>query len=82
MITDPVRASRSEHKASADRQYYLMSGGKFLNQSGEFLQDGRKYAWQGTIDQARNCRARYGAAAGCRAVPIHATIPTALAVEA
>jgi hypothetical protein len=79
MITDPVRSSYSEHIATSTRQYFLMAGGKFLNQSGQFMQDGRRYAWKGTIEQARNCRSQFVAAASCRVVAVKATEPVRLA---
>lgn len=62
-------------------QYYLMAGGKFLHQSGLCLQDGRKYAWQGSIEQARNCRRQFDAAAGCRAISVAGFTPTRQTVE-
>lgn len=72
-VADHVQASKSgraEHNAKRERLYYLMAAGKYLNHGGQYLQGGKLYAWKGTIDQARACRVRHGAAAGCRAVPV------------
>lgn len=80
MITDPIRskltAGAAEHVAKNERKFFLMAGGLYLNQSGQHLQSGRRYAWQGTIDQARKCRASFNAAAGCRAVPVQSLAVT------
>lgn len=76
MNSDPIRskgnAGAAEHAAKTEQKHFLMSGGLYLNQSGQHLQHGRRYAWQGTIEQARACRAVFNAAAGCRAVPVNA----------
>lgn len=73
---DPIRskltAGAAEHRAKTERQHYLMACGLYLNQSGRHLQSTREYAWQGTMAQARNCRAEFNAAAGCRTVPVDA----------
>lgn len=57
-------------------KYHLRAGLQYLHQSGNHLQTGSKWAWVGTIDQARAMRRRSDAAAGCRiraieAVPQH-----------
>lgn len=77
-----AQAGLAEHTAKSDRLHYLVAGGKYLHQSGLCLQDGRKYAWQGTIEQARAIRRRSDAAAGCLAISITAVTPTALNAEA
>lgn len=73
---DPIRsrltAGAAEHVAKTEQKHFLMCQGLYLNQSGQHLQHGRTYAWQGTIEQARACRAAFNAAAGCRAVPVNA----------
>lgn len=75
MITDPVRSSIS----NADKMFgistrthsgkvRLRAGGMYLHWSGKFLTDNSKHAWIGTIEQARNCRRAFDAAAGCKMV--------------
>ncbi len=70
-----AQASISESVSRATPAFVLMAGGLYLHQSGLCLQKGRKYAWQGTIEQARAIRRRFDAAAGCRAVPIASITP-------
>lgn len=72
----------SEHAPKTDRKYYLRAGSLWLHGSGLKLTEKRSEAWDGTIDQARNCRRDYPAAAGCKAIPAHSIIPTQLNVEA
>lgn len=59
----------ANHQAKASK-FYLMSGGQYLHQQGQHLQVGTRYAWQGTIEQARACRAKFDAAAGCKTVAV------------
>lgn len=69
-----IRASGAEagfFVAAKRRQYYLKSGDLYLNQNGTHLQQGRKWAWKGDIEQARACRRSFDAAAGCRAIPVN-----------
>ena len=77
--TAAIRASGREafsiHLSKAPK-YHLRAGLQYLHQSGNHLQTGSKWAWVGTIDQARAMRRRSDAAAGCRiraieAVPQH-----------
>ena len=67
-----VRALKSEalavHEAK-DRQY-LKAGDLFLHFSGLHLTSIRAQAWTGTVEQARACRRKFDAAAGCRTHPI------------
>lgn len=76
------QAGIAEHKAKGDQLHYLMAGGKYLHQEGKHLQDGRLYAWTGTITQAQNCRRDHPAAVGCKAIPCTSITPTALNEEA
>lgn len=75
-----MHSGAAEYAAKAPR-FYLMAGGRYLHQSGDHLQDGRRYAWTGTIDQARNCRRDHPAAAGCRTVNVRSIVPTPLQEE-
>lgn len=81
---DPIRArsiaGAAEHKAKAP-QYYLMDRGRYLHNSGDHLQDGRRYAWTGSIDQARAIRRASSAAAGCRTVNVRSIVPTPMQTE-
>ena len=57
-------------------KYHLRAGDMYLHQSGGHLQDGRHYAWVGTIEQARAMRRTFIAAACCKAflvapIPAH-----------
>ena len=57
-------------------RYHLRAGGMYLHQEGKHLQFGSKWAWVGTIEQARVARKRFDAAAGCKiravtAIPQH-----------
>ncbi|NGP19168.1 hypothetical protein [Devosia aurantiaca] len=83
--SDPIRskltAGAAEHGAKNEAKYFLMAGGRYLNQSGQHLQSGRQYAWQGTIEQARRCRSLFDAAAGCRVIPVNALSFTLHSVE-
>jgi hypothetical protein len=75
MITDPVRSSISKAdkmfgvttKTGSDK-VRLRAGNLWLHWSGGFLTDNPKNAWTGTVEQARNCRAAFDAAADCRIV--------------
>lgn len=80
-IADPIRAKSNagaaEHNAKA-RKYHLRAGDMYLHWSGQLLTSKRWQAWSGTAEQARNCRAKFDVAAGCRrhriispAIPSH-----------
>jgi hypothetical protein len=77
-----AQAGLSENKSKTERRFYLRSGSEFLHWSGTALTSRRSQAWSGSIEQARACRARFDAAAGCKAIPTNSIIPTALAEEA
>jgi hypothetical protein len=73
MITDPVRSKIS----NADKMFgvstktgtgmvRLRAGNQWLHLSGKFLTDNPDWAWAGSLDQARACRAKFDAAAGCK----------------
>ena len=47
-------------------KYHLRAGDMYLHQEGKHLQFGSKWAWVGTIEQARAMRRRSDAAAGCK----------------
>lgn len=79
-ISDPVRSSYTEHLAT--KKYYLRAGPMWLHWSATKLTDKRKEAWRGTIDQARNCRRDYPAAAGCKAISVNSDVPTKIVEEA
>lgn len=72
-VADPIRAKSNagaaEHHCKA-RKYHLRAGDMYLHWSGLFLIANRYQAWSGTADQARACRAKFDAAAGCRRHPI------------
>jgi hypothetical protein len=46
----------------------LRAGNQWLHWSGAFLTDNPQHAWSGTIGQARACRRKFDAAAGCAVV--------------
>lgn len=46
----------------------LRAGAQYLHWSGGFLTDNPEHAWSGTPDQARACRLKFNAAAGCKMV--------------
>jgi hypothetical protein len=57
-------------------KYHLRAGLMYLHQEGKHLQFGRKWAWVGTIEQARAMRRRSDVAAGCKlrsiqSIPVH-----------
>jgi hypothetical protein len=77
MITDPVRSRVTKADKmfgitpmSAGRRYYLKSGGLYLHWSAKFLTDNSKHAWTGSIENARACRRKFDAAAGCKTVEV------------
>lgn len=74
-VHDPIRSKIS----NADKMFgvttkthtgrvRLRAGNQWLHWSCGFLTDNPKQAWSGTVDQARNCRAAFDAAAGCKVV--------------
>ena len=84
MISSPqamMHSGRAEFEAKRPR-YYLHCQGRFLHWSGMFLTEKRREAWQGTIEQARVCRDRFDAAAGCRTVNVRSIVPTPMKEEA
>ncbi len=68
-----VRALKAEalskHNAKEER-FYLKCGSLYLHESGLALQSGSKWAWSGTMEQARACRAKFDAAVGCITIPV------------
>lgn len=73
-----VKAMHTEAVArleARDTRFFLMTGGLYLHQSGQHVQRGTQYAWQGSIEQARAMRRRSDAAAGCKAVPVKSIEP-------
>lgn len=64
-----VRALKAEslaaHKAKTPR-YHLKAGNQYLFWDGSKLTPNRDWAWSGTVEQARACRRKFAAAAGCR----------------
>ncbi|MBK1793390.1 hypothetical protein JHL21_02620 [Devosia sp. WQ 349] len=54
------------HEAKTMRRVVPKAGDKFLHWSGGFLTDDPKQAWSGSVEQARNCRRVFDAAAGCK----------------
>ena len=75
------QAGIAEHTAKQPK-VYLRAGNMWLHWSGGMLTDKRSQAWSGTIEQARNCRRTFAAAAGCKAISVTAITPTALNEEA
>lgn len=75
--TQGVAALKSEALAKhiAKSQRVLRCGNQWLHWSGLKLTDDRNHAWVGSLDQARACRAKFPAAADCKAVSVNATIP-------
>jgi hypothetical protein len=59
--------SLSDLRASAAK-VRLRAGVQYLHWSGGFLTDNPEHAWSGTPDQARACRLKFNAAAGCKMV--------------
>jgi hypothetical protein len=47
-------------------RYHLRAGANYLHFSGLMLTDKRAWAWTGSVEQARKCRRRFDAAAGCK----------------
>lgn len=47
-------------------RYHLRAGLAYLHFSGLKLTDKRSQAWTGTVEQARACRRKFDAAAGCK----------------
>lgn len=83
MISSPqamMHSGRAEF-AAKERKYFLMAAGQYLNQSGKHLQSGTRYAWAGSIDQARAIRRTSPAAAGCRTVNVRSIVPTPMQTE-
>ena len=83
MISSPqamMHAGRSEFEAKRPK-FYLMCEGRFLHWSGKHLQTGTRYAWSGSIDQARAIRRTSPAAAGCRTVNVRSIVPTPMKEE-
>lgn len=73
-----VRAIQSEAYAKADAKtphYHLRAGGLYLHFSATKLTDNRGHAWTGTVAQARACRVKFDAAAGCKLRSIKAIPP-------
>lgn len=75
MLADPVRSKISNadkmfgvSTKTASSDVRLKAGDMWLHMSGQFLTKERKDAWIGSVDQARNMRARSDAAAGCKVV--------------
>lgn len=67
--TQGVAALKAEALAihhAKTKKYHLRAGDMYLHQGGEFLQEGRKWAWKGTVDQARALRRKSEAAVGCK----------------
>lgn len=46
-------------------KFYLMRQGQYLHQAGLHMQTGRRWAWTGTVEQARAMRLKADAAVGC-----------------
>jgi hypothetical protein len=47
-------------------KYHLRAGLQYLHWSGGFLTDNRDWAWKGAFEQARACKRKFDAAAGCK----------------
>lgn len=60
------------HKAKVAK-YHLRAGGEYLHWSASKLTTNRAHAWEGTMDQARNCRRTFATAAGCKLVALDDT---------
>jgi hypothetical protein len=56
----------------AKPKYHLRAGLLYLHWGCGFLTENRDHAWKGTMDQARACRRKFDAAAGCKARPVTA----------
>lgn len=54
------------------QKYHLRAGRMYLFYDGSRLTDNRDWAWSGNIDQARACRRKHSAAAGCKAYAVTA----------
>ena len=63
---DDVRAlSASVRNAETVR---LKAGSQYLHWSGGFLTPNPAHAWSGSVEQAKACRRKFDAAAGCKMV--------------
>lgn len=69
---DGIALSLSVHRAP---KYHLRNGKLWLHWSGLMLTAERSQAWSGTIPQARACRRKFDAAAGCKLTPQSDPIP-------
>lgn len=68
-----IRGLKSEALATHNakqRKYYLKAGPLYLHQRCLHLQHSSINAWKGTIEQARNCRAKHPAAVGCKTLRV------------
>ena len=64
-----IRAEKSEGMAAMEARkprYHLRAGANYLHFSGLMLTSDRAWAWTGSVEQARNCRRTFDAAAGCK----------------
>lgn len=77
--TQGVNAIKAEalaiHQAKTQK-FHLRNGNLWLHWSGLMLTSDRNQAWSGTIEQARACRRKFDAAAGCKIseinpIPVH-----------
>lgn len=78
--TQGVNAIKAEalaiHQAKTQK-FHLRNGTLWLHWSGLMLTSDSKQAWSGTIEQARACRRKFDAAAGCKTDPVDLTpLPT------
>lgn len=74
-----IRAHGAEagsiHEGKKPR-YHLRAGLEYLFYDASKLTSERKWAWVGTVEQARKCRRDFPAAAGCKlrsiqTIPVH-----------
>jgi hypothetical protein len=78
-FSTPATESGDKKAAAAKRhqpRYHLRAGLEYLHFSGLKLTEFRANAWTGTVDQARACRRKFPAAAGCKlrsiqTIPVH-----------
>lgn len=71
--SDTSALSQSIHNKP---KYHLRAGLLYLFWDCTKLTDNRDWAWKGSIEQARACRRKFDAAAGCklrvvRTIPVH-----------
>ena len=58
----------SQSVRAQGEKFHLCNGMLYLHFSGAMLTDKKEWAWTGSMEQARRCRATFDAAVGCKAV--------------